>query len=49
VLPFVGAIALVALLALLLLGERAFDRWRRPRKPPKQLPGPAESARDRVN
>ncbi|MDQ2952606.1 MAG: hypothetical protein M3R54_10125 [Chloroflexota bacterium] len=48
-LPFVGAIALLAVLALLLVGERAFDRWRRPRKPPKQLPGPAESTRDRLS
>ena len=38
--PFFVAIALVVLLALLLLGERVFDRARRRPKPPERLPPP---------
>ena len=37
-LPFIGALALLAVLALLLLGERVFERGRKRRKAPKQLP-----------
>jgi hypothetical protein len=39
-LPFVGAIALFVVLGLLVLGERAFERGRRRRRAPKQLPPP---------
>jgi hypothetical protein len=38
VLPFIGAVALLVVLVLLVLGERAFDRGRRDRKAPKRLP-----------
>lgn len=38
-LPFLGAVALVVVLALLLVGERVFERGRRRlRRPPKRLP-----------
>jgi len=36
-LPFIGALALLAVLALLFLGERVFERGRKRRKAPKQL------------
>jgi hypothetical protein len=39
-LPFLGATALLAVLGLLLLGERVFERGRRQAKPPKRLPPP---------
>jgi hypothetical protein len=39
-LPFLGATAFLAVLGLLLLGERAFERARGRPKPPKQLPPP---------
>jgi hypothetical protein len=39
-LPFIGAVALLVLLGLLVLGERAFERGRRQRKAPKRLPPP---------
>jgi len=38
--PFIGAIALFLLLALLVLGERAFERMRRRREAPRRLPPP---------
>jgi hypothetical protein len=37
-LPFIGALALFVVLALLVLGERVFERGRKRRKAPKQLP-----------
>jgi hypothetical protein len=37
-LPFIGALALFAVLALLVLGERVFERGRKRRNAPKQLP-----------
>jgi hypothetical protein len=40
-LPFLGAIALLVVLGLLLVGERVFERGRRRLKtPPKRLPPP---------
>jgi hypothetical protein len=39
-LPFLGAAAFLAVLGLLLLAERTFERGRRTVKPPKQLPPP---------
>ena len=39
-LPFVGAVLLFVVLSLLVLGERVFERARRRRKAPKQLPPP---------
>jgi hypothetical protein len=40
-LPFLGAVGLVVVLALLLVGERAFERGRRRLKaPPKRLRPP---------
>ena len=39
--PFIGAIALFLLLALLVFGERLFERYRgRRRDAPKRLPPP---------
>ena len=42
-LPFLGALALLVLLALLRFGESAFDRMRRRSKAPKRLPPPNRS------
>ncbi|HUQ41848.1 MAG TPA: hypothetical protein VM052_05030 [Candidatus Limnocylindrales bacterium] len=39
-LPFVGALALLAVLALLVLGERVFERGRKRRTASKQLRKP---------
>jgi hypothetical protein len=39
-LPFIGALALLGVLALLFVGERVFERGRRRGKAPKQLPPP---------
>jgi hypothetical protein len=39
-LPFIGAVMFLAVLGLLVLGERAFERGRKRRKAPKQLPPP---------
>jgi hypothetical protein len=36
-LPFIGALVFFAVLALLVLGERVFERGRKRRKAPKQL------------
>ena len=39
-LPFIGAVVLLVVLGLLVLGESAFERGRKRRKAPKQLPPP---------
>jgi hypothetical protein len=39
-LPFIGAVVFFAVLGLLVLGERTFERGRKRRKAPKQLPPP---------
>ena len=39
-LPFIGAVMFFAVLGVLVLGERAFERGRKRRKAPKQLPPP---------
>ena len=36
-LPYIGAVVLLVVLVLLVLGERAFERGRKRRKAPKQL------------
>ena len=42
--PFIGATTLFVVLALLVLGERSFERMRRRARAPKRLPPPDRPA-----